>query len=93
MTPDMDSDLSRKSSQIDFALLFDVVHEVPSADMAFAETFTALKSGGRLLFVEPKGHVGEAAFLESLESAKRAGLTVIEWPKIRRSRAALLRRQ
>ena len=61
------------AGRVDLALALHVVHEVPDTGRFFAEVFDALMPGGRLLFVEPKGHVSEAGFSRSLEAAERAG--------------------
>lgn len=76
--------------KIDFALAFAVVHEVGDAARFFEQVHAALKPRGRLLFAEPKGHVSEAAFRESLAAAERSGLHRVDSLKIARSRAAIL---
>jgi SAM-dependent methyltransferase len=78
--------------QVDFALAFYVVHEVPDAERFLAEIGSALAPGGRLLIAEPKGHVSAEALEETVAAARKAGLSVIERPPIRRSRAVLLER-
>jgi SAM-dependent methyltransferase len=75
---------------VDFILAFAVVHELPSLPGFFAEAVAALKPGGRLLLVEPAGHVRPAPFEEELRVATSAGLGLLERPSIRRSHAALL---
>ena len=45
---------------------------------------------GKLLFVEPRGHVSGDAFAVSLALAEKAGLRVVERPRIRRDPVALL---
>jgi SAM-dependent methyltransferase len=80
------------TGRIDFALLIDVIHEVPDPRHAFAEVYAALKPGGRILFVEPLGHVKEQEFTESLLAALAAGFVAAGRPRIRRSHAAILSR-
>ncbi|HWQ08917.1 MAG TPA: methyltransferase domain-containing protein, partial [Holophaga sp.] len=77
---------------VDFVLAFAVVHELPSVAAFFEEAFAALKPGGRLLLAEPALHVTGTAFDGELAEACRAGFTVLERPKIRQCRAALLER-
>lgn len=77
---------------VDFALVFAVVHECPSATMFFTEIAQAMKPGATLLLAEPAGHVQEADFGEELAAAAMAGLSVADRPAIRRCHAALLRR-
>lgn len=50
------------NEQLDFILAFYVVHEVPDKEMLFAGFRKLLKPGGKLLMVEPKGHVSKSRF-------------------------------
>ena len=76
--------------QVDFALTFAVVHEVPDAAGLLVQLHDALAPGGRLLIAEPRGHVSEEAVEETVAAAENAGLSVIDRPDIKRSRAVLL---
>jgi len=76
--------------RVDFTLAFAMVHEVPDPARFFAEVFAALKPGAKLLLAEPKGHVNERQFAETLELAARSGLRTESRPVIRASHAALL---
>jgi len=78
------------AGQVDFGLAFYMVHEVPDAARFFAEMRAALKVGGKLLFVEPKHHVGEAAFSASLRLAEAAGFRSVASPATGRGRSAEL---
>ena len=80
------------SGQVDFALGFAVVHEMPSVESFFAEVARSLKPGGSLLLAEPRGHIGDRMFEEELAAAARAGLSVEARPVIKRSHAALLKK-
>lgn len=82
--------VSDLTGRVDVAFAIHVVHEVPDAENFFAEIAATLKPDGKLLFVEPRGHVSEDAFAASLALAKKAGLRVVERPRIRRDPAALL---
>jgi len=77
---------------VDFALAFALVHEVPDAEAFFEQIHAALRPGGTCLVAEPKGHVREKRFEETLAAAKKTGLELGERPEIRRSHAALLNR-
>ena len=77
---------------VDFVLAFAVVHELPSAEVFFAEAAAALKPGGVLLLAEPAGHVDAVQFEIELAAAHAAGLAVTARPAIRRSLAAVLRK-
>jgi hypothetical protein len=63
---------------------------VPDAASFFSEIVATLKPDGRLVFVEPRGHVSEDTFAASLSLAVQAGFRVIERMRIRRDPAALL---
>jgi SAM-dependent methyltransferase len=82
-------DLARS---IDFALAFAVVHEVGDVPRFFEEVHAVLKPRGRILFAEPRGHVSQAAFRESVAAAEPTGLREADSLKIARSRAVLLER-
>ena len=77
---------------VDFALAFALVHEMPDVEVFFQQIHTALRPGGTCLVAEPKGHVSEKRFEETLTAAKKTGLELGERPAIRRSHAALLNR-
>ena len=78
------------SGKADFAALIHVTHEVPDQDAFFAELWAALKSGGKLLVVEPKGHVSQDQFEQSLDIAYKVGFTSESLPYKKRGRVALL---
>jgi SAM-dependent methyltransferase len=82
--------ISDLAGQIDVAFALHVVHEVPDAASFFREIAATLKPDGRVVFVEPRGHVSEEAFAASLAAAETAGLLVVERPRIRHDPAALL---
>ena len=82
--------LADLAGQVDVAFALHVVHEVPDTAGFFAEIAASLKPEGRLLFVEPRGHVSEDAFAVSLALAEQAGFRVVDRPRIRRDPAALL---
>lgn len=78
--------------KVDFALAWAVVHEFPSADNFFGELAAMLKPGGSVLFGEPSGHVNAEHFAREVDSARMAGLTEARRLEVRRSTAALLRK-
>ncbi|RME62908.1 MAG: class I SAM-dependent methyltransferase [Nitrospirae bacterium] len=79
-------------SNIDFCLLFAVVHEVPYREKLFEEIGHVLGPEGYVLMAEPKGHVSKDSFQEFIDIAKRKGFTVVSEQKIFRSRAVLLKK-
>jgi ubiquinone/menaquinone biosynthesis C-methylase UbiE len=78
------------SGKVDFALAFAVIHEFPDVPHFFSEAFRALRTGGRILVAEPKGHVQPDEFRGMMQCATRAGFLVQDGPDISRSRTALL---
>ena len=78
--------------KIDFTVAIFVVHEMPEAGAFFAEAHRALRSGGRLLFAEPRRHVPKDAFDRSLEAAAQAGFTRLGDFRFPGARAVLLAR-
>jgi ubiquinone/menaquinone biosynthesis C-methylase UbiE len=77
---------------VDFALAFWMVHEAPDVAHLMKEVRAALRPRGRLLVVEPKGPVSEAAWSQTVQTATSAGLTVVERRRVAFSRAALFER-
>jgi ubiquinone/menaquinone biosynthesis C-methylase UbiE len=75
---------------VDFALAFWMVHEVPDRQAFLGEIYSLLKPGGRLLVVEPKMHINQASFAETLKVAAAAGFTTLGERKVAISRAMLL---
>ena len=61
------------SGKVDFAAALHMVHEVTDQTAFFTEVWKALKSGGKLLFVEPKGHVSKEKFAQTMATAERIG--------------------
>jgi ubiquinone/menaquinone biosynthesis C-methylase UbiE len=78
------------AGKVDLALALLVVHELPDAGRFFAEVRRTLAPGGRVLVVEPRGHVSPAAFEESLAAAERCGLRRAPGPSVWRSLSAVL---
>ncbi|MGE0455963.1 MAG: methyltransferase domain-containing protein [Vicinamibacteria bacterium] len=74
----------------DFILAFWMLHEVPAQKGLLETLRKVLKAGGRFLLVEPKVHVSERAWEESLALADRVGFHSCQMPPVKFSRAALL---
>lgn len=83
-------DVGALEGAVDFALAYAMVHELPSVESFFAEVAAALKPGGSVLLVEPRGHVKLRAFAAELKAAAHAGFRVTGRPSIWRSYTALL---
>ena len=78
------------SDEVDFATAHHVVHEVPDQTSFFTEVWKALKPGGKLLVVEPKGHVSQDQFEQSVAAAEKIGFEPQALPGKLRGRGALL---
>ena len=64
------------SHSVDFAAALHVVHEIPDPVAFFDQVRQALKPGGRLLVIEPKGHVSVEAFSRTVTLSEQSGLTI-----------------
>ena len=78
---------------VDFALAFAVLHEMPDINKALASICRSLKPDGVLLIAEPAGHVSEQEFNSTSAIAMGCGLDVVSSPGIRRTHALLLSRR
>lgn len=85
--------LDNLSEEIDFALAFAVVHEVPDASSFFSEIYKTIKPTGKFLVAEPKGRVSEKDFEISVSVAEQNGFKVIDSPQTARSFAVLLEKK
>jgi ubiquinone/menaquinone biosynthesis C-methylase UbiE len=63
------------SGTVDLIVAIHVVHELPNQPLFFRQVWNALKSGGRLLVIEPRFHVSRSAFAETLAFAKNTGFS------------------
>jgi SAM-dependent methyltransferase len=62
---------------LDFALAFWMLHEVPDQAAFLAQVVQALKPGGRFLLVEPRLHVSTRAFERACQIAIGQGLAAL----------------
>lgn len=74
----------------DFILAYYLIHETPDPRACFSEMKAMLKTEGRLLVVEPKMHVNQVQFENTVQDALSAGLRVIDFPKGKGGRSVLL---
>lgn len=84
------SDALGLNESVDFALAFYSAHEVPDQRRLLREIHAVLGQSGKLLVVEPIGHVTQRDFDEMISLAAEVGLDVRERPRVRMSRAAVL---
>jgi ubiquinone/menaquinone biosynthesis C-methylase UbiE len=80
------------AGQVDFVLLFAVVHEIPDTTRLMGEIVTAMKPGARCLIAEPKFHVLTADFDQTIAAVARKGLQLLDRPRIWGSHTAVLKR-
>jgi SAM-dependent methyltransferase len=80
------------AGQVDFALAFALVHEIPDPAKFFREVSHTLKPGAVLLLAEPTGHLRPGQFDEEVQLAAQAGIQFVKQLSIRRSQTALLQK-
>jgi ubiquinone/menaquinone biosynthesis C-methylase UbiE len=80
------------TEQVDFALAFWMVHEVPDIRNFFRQIFRILKPAGTFLIAEPKMHVTQSRFDEILLFATDAGFHITAAPVIRLSRSVVCKK-
>jgi SAM-dependent methyltransferase len=70
-----DVGLHALAGSADLAVALHMLHEVPDRARLLSQLNAALRPGGLLLLVEPKGHVSPEDFANTLAIASRAGFT------------------
>jgi len=78
------------SGKVDLAVALHMVHEVPDKVSFFIEVWKALKPGGKLLVVEPKGHVSQDQFEQTLAVAEKTDFVLATMYSKMGGREALL---
>ena len=68
-----DAGLAPFAGTADLAVAIHMLHEVPDASRLLQQLHAALRPGGRLLVVEPKGHVSPDDFARTLAAAGAVG--------------------
>ena len=76
--------------ELDFALAFFMLHEVPDTKTFIEEVFTLLKRGGRFFLTEPMIHVKSRYFEQLVSVAQGVGFKVTERPRVRFGNTVLL---
>jgi ubiquinone/menaquinone biosynthesis C-methylase UbiE len=87
-----DLNLDHWLGSVDLATAIHMLHEVPDPQAFLTQVHDLLKPGGRLLILEPKGHVTAEAFETTLALARRSGYTELDPLQVRKDRAALLQK-
>jgi ubiquinone/menaquinone biosynthesis C-methylase UbiE len=70
--------------EIDFAVAFHIVHEVPDINGFFSQIYKTIKPDGRLFVTEPIRHVSKKDFDATIFAAQQNGFEIIDSPEIRR---------
>jgi 2-polyprenyl-3-methyl-5-hydroxy-6-metoxy-1,4-benzoquinol methylase len=78
------------SSQVDLVLAVHVVHETAYPRRFLTRCHDALRPGGKLLMIEPKGHVDDEEFEASGNLALEVGFSEVERHGLSRSRSLVL---
>ena len=78
------------SGKVDFTAAIHVVHEVPDQAVFFKEVWEALKPEGKLLVIEPKGHISQGEFEKTVATATEVGFSIDAFPVTEGSRKSLL---
>jgi ubiquinone/menaquinone biosynthesis C-methylase UbiE len=80
------------NSEVDFALAFWMVHEVPDKKALLQSIYDSMKHGKQFLVAEPYLHVTNRMMEETVKTALDVGFTLINRPKIFFCRSALMRK-
>ncbi|MEA2082324.1 MAG: class I SAM-dependent methyltransferase [Elusimicrobiota bacterium] len=79
------------SENVDFVLVFYMLHEVPNQEEFLNEIGSILKPNGQIFIAEPPFHVSKSAFEETIRKAENAGFTLLERPKVLLNKTAVLK--
>ena len=79
--------------QVDFVLAFWMVHETGDIPRFLKQVRSVLRDKGKMLIAEPRLHVSSRAFHETLQQAREAGFSIVDAPRVRISRTALLQKR
>jgi ubiquinone/menaquinone biosynthesis C-methylase UbiE len=77
------------TENVDFVLVFYMIHEVPNQDNLLRELKSILKPDGKIFIIEPKFHVSKKSFEEMINRIKDIGFEIIDRPKVFFSRTVL----
>lgn len=80
-------------AQIDLTILFCVVHEIPDKEHFFRQIHKAMKPGGSVFIIEPKGHVSKKNFNAMLELLNNTPFETETLPVIFNSLSVVLRKK
>jgi ubiquinone/menaquinone biosynthesis C-methylase UbiE len=80
------------SKRFDFILVFYMLHEVPDQNKTLNELNELLNDQGKILIVEPKGHVSKKEFEKSIELMKQ-NFRISKGPKVFYSYSIILEKK
>lgn len=80
------------SVEADFILAFYVLHEIPDKEILYQELYALVKPGGKLLIIEPKGHVTKQEFGNMIHRLESLGFYLVNSAKVFFSRRILLQK-
>jgi ubiquinone/menaquinone biosynthesis C-methylase UbiE len=78
------------TENVDFVLVFYMIHEVPNQDNLLKELKSILKPDGKIYIIEPKFHVSKKSIEGMVNKIKDIGFEIIDRPKVFISRTVLL---
>lgn len=80
------------SGMVDLVVAIHMIHEVPNQRVFFSDVWEVLKSEGRLLAIEPKGHVSKDKFEQSISIAEQIGFMVdVDYSNLAGRKALLIK--
>jgi len=84
-----DLGLSGRAGTVDLAVAIHTLHELPDIERGLRQIAGASRPGGRLLVIEPSGHVSRETWDFELEAARHVGFTLAQRLNLRRRHGAL----
>jgi len=78
------------NEQVDFALAFYMIHEIPDKEKFFIELKNILSEDGKCLIVEPPFHVTKKEFIKTVNIAKSIGFKINQGVKLFLDHSAIL---
>ncbi len=85
-----DSNRIGLEAELDFAVAFFMLHEVPDERAFLDELYHLLKTNGLFFLTEPIIHVSRRKFEQVVQQAQSVGFTVLKKPVVKLGRAVLL---
>ena len=78
------------TENVDFILVFYMIHEVPNQLNLLKELKSILKPDGKIYIIEPKFHVSKKSFEEMINKTKDIGFEIVDRPRVFFSRTVLV---